>query len=297
MAAHTKDAWDYAEIIGKLTLPLVVAVAGFVINTTLNQAKESEQDTRVYTELMTKREQADVTLRQGMFESVMKTFLESQPGSAERDLLNLELLVHNFNETLNLKPLFRHVDERIHMSKTNVDALEARLIELATEVSDQELRILSESGAIAKLDFDYDPATKKWTGAKTGLASIENHETGLEPASPGATDRRFSLHLMDADSGAKQLRLWLQVFAPGAEGRREVNVTFDAGYFDFPMVQNIRLSHGQRCAVVVTELSESVARVSLAFFPGSRASLKEKPYYDEMLDELLHARKGLKNQH
>src|SRR5258706_14367977 len=240
---RVRDFWDRAEIVGKLLLPLVVAAIGYLISGTLTEVKDSEQDTRVYTELMTRREEADVSLRRGMFESVLNTFLENQPGSAERDLLNLELLVQNFNDTLNLKPLFRHVQQRIRMAKTNSEYLESELIDLATEVGIQELRLLEEAGAVARLDFDYDPQSKKWTGVKNGIASIEKHETGLGPGTPGPSDRRFSLHLMDADGAARQLRLWLQVYGPGKESRREVNVTFDSGYFDFPMVQNIRLSH------------------------------------------------------
>ncbi len=50
---RVRDFWDRAEIVGKLLLPLVVAGIGYLISRTLNEVKDSEQDTRVYTELMT----------------------------------------------------------------------------------------------------------------------------------------------------------------------------------------------------------------------------------------------------
>ena len=67
----------------------------------------------------------------------------------------------------------------------------------------------------------------------------------------------------------------------------KVSSTFDLTYFDFPMVENVRLSQGQRCASVLTELSEGVINVSLIFFfLAHMRALKDKPYYDEVLDGL-----------
>jgi hypothetical protein len=38
--------------------------------------------------------------------------------------------------------------------------------------------------------------------------------------------------------------------------------------------------------VVLTDLNSAGANVSLVYFPGSRASLREKPYYEEILRKL-----------
>jgi hypothetical protein len=73
-------------------------------------------------------------------------------------------------------------------------------------------------------------------------------------------------------------------------GKREVDTNFWVGVFDFPMIDNTRLSGGERCAVSVTALNPSVLSVALVYFPGSRASLKEKPYYDELIRDLARER-------
>src|ERR1700704_813242 len=102
-----------ADTISKLMMPLVLAGVGFLVSWTLNDIQSRESNPRGYTELMTKREDADTSLRRSMFESVLKTFLDARPGNSDRDLVNLELLAYNFHETLNLKSLFLHMQRQI----------------------------------------------------------------------------------------------------------------------------------------------------------------------------------------
>jgi hypothetical protein len=47
-------------------------------------------------------------------------------------------------------------------------------------------------------------------------------------------------------------------------------------------------------AVVLQDVDKDagVARLNLVYFPASRASLKDKPYFDEMLDQLLRVQEA-----
>jgi hypothetical protein len=56
------------------------------------------------------------------------------------------------------------------------------------------------------------------------------------------------------------------------------------------MIDNTRLSNGERCAVSLTALNPNVVSIALAYFPASRASLKDKPYYDEVIRDLVRER-------
>jgi hypothetical protein len=58
-------------------------------------------------------------------------------------------------------------------------------------------------------------------------------------------------------------------------------------FFDFPMIDNTRISHNQRCAIVLTAFGEASADITAVYFPGSYASLKDKPYYEEAIQNLL----------
>jgi hypothetical protein len=74
-------------------------------------------------------------------------------------------------------------------------------------------------------------------------------------------------------------------------GRQTKVATFEVSFFDFPMIDNLRLAGGQRCAVVLTNFSEHSAELTTVLFPGAYASLKEKPYYNEVIQSVLNASK------
>jgi hypothetical protein len=74
------------------------------------------------------------------------------------------------------------------------------------------------------------------------------------------------------------------------EANREVDTNFIVGLFDFPMIDNTRLSEGERTSVSLTALNPSVLSIALSYFPASRASLKDKPYYDEVIRDLVRNR-------
>ena len=104
-------------------------------------------------------------------------------------------------------------------------------------------------------------------------------------------ERRFRITLFRADTAQRELHVGLEVETlaqPGvltsAVGR--YNVEFDVGFFNTPMIDNTRLSNDQRVAVVLTDMNDAGAGLSLMYFPGSRASLREKPYYEEILRKL-----------
>jgi hypothetical protein len=59
------------------------------------------------------------------------------------------------------------------------------------------------------------------------------------------------------------------------------------------MIDNTRLERGQRCAVVLNSFNEQSADLTLVLFPGAYASLKEKPYYNEVLESVLSASEKL----
>jgi hypothetical protein len=60
------------------------------------------------------------------------------------------------------------------------------------------------------------------------------------------------------------------------------------------MIDNTRLVDGQRCSVVLNSMSDQSADITLVLFPGSYASLKEKPYYNEVIESVLDANKRLR---
>jgi hypothetical protein len=113
--------------------------------------------------------------------------------------------------------------------------------------------------------------------------------------------RQFLLELIGYNESAHEVQVRLYASKPltmeqcqqatlDLEGQREIDTNFVVDLFDFPMIDNTRLSGSERCAVSLTALNPNIISVSLAYFPASRASLKDKPYYDEVIRDLVRER-------
>ncbi len=84
----------------------------------------------------------------------------------------------------------------------------------------------------------------------------------------------------------KELKVRLEIRTLNNPDNR-MEAKFWVGFFDFPMIDNTRLSEDQRCAVVLKKFEELNAELSVLCFPGTHASLREKPYYQEVVNKLL----------
>ncbi len=294
-----RDAWDKADIIlkpvGGLLTAIAVAVLGFWTSSYLRQREgreaalrermqTSETNARLYSELISRREESESALRKDMFTSIINSFLGGGPATLEQKVLNLELLVYNFHESLNLKPLFLHLARLIRESPKREEYV-ARLNRVAEEVTKKQMLVIEEGGAT----FD---ATVRLKSLSFLAADGESEAPFVaRDLSVDGLRRNFRLEALGADPATEQLQL--RVTVRGAEkGAGETTATeFWLGHFDFPMIDNIRLPHDQRLAVVLNnfDAGAGVADVTLAYFPGKYAGLREKPYYDEVLAKLLAA--------
>jgi hypothetical protein len=129
-------------------------------------------------------------------------------------------------------------------------------------------------------------------GGAPGLCSSQESST----ADATCIDFALSLEGYKADQAEFLVRLeaWPRPQVAGAGPAAPAptfsgSSTFHVSYFDFPLLDYTRLPEGWRVAVVLQDLDRDagVARFNLVYFPASRASLKDKPYFDEMLDQLL----------
>jgi hypothetical protein len=284
-----KDFWDRLQIVlspvGGLLTALAVASLGFIGSRTVERQQSSEAKLRLYSELMTRREESEATLRKEMFQSIIGSFFDAQSTSLETKLLKMELLAQNFHEALNLTPLFKHLRREIASTSRSVgdqQAYEARLSDLAREVTRKQVIVLESGGK----RFDWTVLLSDSLMDGSSSVQLEDVELAL-----GGITRRFRVTLVRADTVTRELRLGLEIetatqpgVASAAAGR--YSVEFDLGFYSTPMIDNTRLSNDQRVAVVLTDMNQYGAGLSLMYFPGSRASLREKPYYEEILRKL-----------
>jgi hypothetical protein len=283
-----RDGWDKAAIIlqpvGGLLAALAVAGLGFFGSQFLERRQAEETRARFYSELISKREEADSALRKDMFMSIIQAFLRPESTSIDDRIVKLELLSYNFHESLNLKPLFAQLGLEISRSTapTKRDQLD-RLEMVAREVARKEMVVLEGVGSSVERTVNFAEVA----ASPGGLA--------LEPAKLklAGIEREFALVVKKVEPVRKELLIRAEVRTPkGPSGDFETDeAEFWTGFFDFPMIDHTRLSHDQRFAIVVRNFGKSSARIALVDFPGSYASLKEKPYIQEMIKDLLGAKK------
>jgi len=312
MGTGGKDRWDKVDVVlkpvGGLLTALAVALVGILGSRYLNQRQADETNIRLYAQIMSSREAADTSLRQQMFNSIIKTFLDPENASKgvrpEEQVLAVELLAYNFHDALDLGPLFQHLEAEITALRpdgTEADAdqslfqkrkagLEKRLVRVAREVTGKQIAALEDVGVVREDLLFFDQLTEHPEGV------LLREEVLSLPAEPPfeaeETQRRFTLWALQASPERKELKVRLEVWPVGAS-KSEADLTFSVGYFDFPMIDNLRLAKGHRAAVVLKNWAPGSAKLALVYFPGSRASLKEKPYYDEVVEELVRAQRRL----
>ncbi|HYQ86255.1 MAG TPA: hypothetical protein VES59_03325 [Bacteroidota bacterium] len=282
-----KDGWEKAKVIlepvGGLLTALAVAGLGYYGSRVLEQRQTIDSNSRLYSELMSKREESESALRKDMFNSIIGSFLQrgGESGSLDSRILNLELLTQNFHESLDLKPLFLHLERQVSKIKIPAehDDYLNRLETVARDVTRKQMWVLEEAGKKFERRIDLD--------------SLRNNPGGIEldndTLAVDEIKRDFRIVALQADPRSKNVKIRLEVRTLGdsSQAAPEANVVeFWVGFFDFPMIDNIRLSHDQRCSVVLTEYEDDSADITILEFPGSHASLKEKPYFEEILHNL-----------
>ncbi len=287
--AGPKDGWDKLQIImapiGGLLTAIAVASLGFFGSRAIDQQQSSEAKLRLYSELMSKREESEATLRKEMFQSIIGSFFDAQSTSLEAKLLKMELLAQNFHEALNLTPLFQHMRREIAAAPITPElkrTYEGRLSELAREITRKQMIVLESGGE----RFDWTVLLSDSLIAGTRSETLEDVELTLD-----GIKRRFRATLYQVDTTQREARIGLEIETPSQPGvtpaeAGRFSAEFMVSFFSSPMIDNTRLSNDQRVAMVLTNMSGAGAGLSLLYFPGSRASLREKPYYEEILRKL-----------
>ncbi len=285
-----RDFWDKLAIIlqpvGGLLTAVAIALLGYFSSDFLNRRQAIETNTRLYSELMSRREESESALRKDMFVSIISSFLKPAGGDLSSDVLNLELLAYNFHESLNLKPLFLDLKRRIakgegRSTPAELAEYQARLERVAREIARKQMIVLEGVGRKVDrtVDLTSDPEGTTLQGA---VLTLEDLQT------------TFSIDVLGVDRKNREIQLGLTIETPDSTlGRQTKTATFSVSYFDFPMIDNTRLDRGQRCAVVLNSFSDESADLTLVLFPGAYASLKEKPYYNEVIQNVLSASKKL----
>ena len=295
-----RDLWDKLQIvlqpIGGVITALTIALVSYYGSRYLNNKQNNDSKISLYTQLMSSREQSESALRKDMFNSILSTILKDSR-SLDENILQLELLAYNFHESLNLMPLFVYMDRQIATVKdTRLKAeYRKRLYKMAGDVNSKQISSLEGAATMETMfiTFPADSVGNKPALSQEVAMDWKDSKVFYDTVKAGNTNsvykRVIYLTALSYNAGEKTVNVRLDIETSLNE--KFVNMVtqeFTIDYFQFPMIDNTRLSNDMRCAVVMRDFAfPDFIEVNILYFPGSRASLKEKPYYDEVVKKLL----------
>ena len=281
-----KDYWDKAAVIlhplGGLLTAIAVTTVGVMGSQVLNKRQALDTNARLYSELMSRREESESSLRKDMLVSIIQTFMKPGDGDLETKVLNLELLAYNFHESLNVKPLFMDISRNLQAPEVkDRQVLRGRLNRIAREITAKQLFALEGHGRSFRRTVDLDEVRSR---GRSGV------ELDGEPIDIEGKACVVNLYILESDPEVQQLKVRLEVKAPqNSPDHVDTRAEFYLGWYDFPMIDNTRLANGLRCAVTLSNFAPSMADLTTVCFPGEYASLKDRPYYDEVIQKLQEA--------
>jgi hypothetical protein len=304
-----KDAktLEWVKAIGMPLVTLVVTVIGGYYLTNLTRDREArESDERLYAQLLTQREQSDALIRKDMFGVVINRFLaDAKREDWSNKVLQLELLASNFNQSLDLAPLFKDLARQLTQAKVLSRArrteLKQRLDVTAANVIFKQVNSLARRGYIADQAVPLGGWEQSFgkpfidvTIAKRQLVPSTAH------APVGENERiRFTAEIVDVAVDKREVEIRLRADFSN-ENDQDVDRHFWVGQYDFPMLDNTQLPHGLRASVVITEFfvpesredkeANSFVKFHLVVFPAASASFKERQDYDDILLDMLRAK-------
>jgi hypothetical protein len=296
-------------LIEKLTLPLVLAAITIVFQWNANQRSraeiaaadqraQAESRSRLYTELLHKREDADTAVRRAVFDKLMDRYLSPDPKDLDDKLVALELLAVNFHDSLNLSPLFWQIDRQITTlgSRANPQ-LREHLTRVSQGVKDRQMAFLApedfakplpvELAAVPSIALPTEGCVAVEALAQSGQGSsmlevnagfADNDAKGLSMLH----QRRFSIAVDCKDPLQQRLRL---IVSDVATSRRWI---FWVDLYDFPLVTFTPLLRDERFALVLDRYDDGfgLAWLRLAYFPASRSGAKDKPHVADVMARL-----------
>jgi hypothetical protein len=276
--------WENIKwVLTVLAIPLALAWVSRTYERTALQHQALEARLRLYTELLSKREEADTNIRKDMFGKVLETFLRPGDSEVDQQLLKIELMAANFHESLDLSPLFRRLEAQIKANTApNKPELIKALESTARDVKERQIEMLELVGAKRDGTVDFE------TLAEGKAISIFDEELEFEEPvatnararkSPRAHKRHFNVEALEWDQAGRRLLIRTH------DGSRQWMFWLDA--FDFPLVDFTRISGTERFTVALRTVSSRHAELSFIYFPSSRSGVKDKPYIDEVVAGLV----------
>lgn len=282
----TKDVWDKLDVASKALIPILLFIGGFWVNNRLNVITQRQTNIRTALELQNGRESTETELRGSMFAKILDRY--SKSGAEENlttQLLYLELLIANFNQSLDLSPMLKEVSRRIGalQASEEKEKLLTRLNYLLADAQSKQLSSISTEGAV-----------EQFVLREGDFASKDLVILSCEQGSSNPTRIPIRVSLTGTPSEATT-NINLTRFKRAGDKliKNTYPVTLDSS--DLPLIDNIRVAPGIRVALLINpkqemkdkgKLNQGNITINITAFYDKIASLKDRPSVTDYLQSL-----------
>jgi len=313
---------DWLEVLAKLVGASAVLVVALFAN--------SLQSRLTGVSIQSQREQAESQLRASMFNSLISPIAGPQTGDkpmpADREVVLTELLMLNFNENFEMKPLMEHAIKGLAAGKAadpkdGEDPREA-LWSIARRIAERQKASIgrewsaSESSKSSGL-FSLGSILPPWKSSADATAGCRVYYLNLdarterhgEPVSPDADcqvsaafrdivdlkspDGNYTLRLVAANPNWEDqtIRVSSQPFLSGQINPKptDTQYNFTLTWIDLPLTDNTLLPDGNRYATYIRSFYNDFKTVSVTvmWFPKGYFTPRERPLNYNEVQELL----------
>ena len=280
---HQKETRDWIGTIAKLLPGIGAVIAGIFIPLVIHISSERSRNNQLYAEIVSKRETADSELRAKMFENLIKSFFgeASQKKSNKEELTLLRLLALNFHEFFDLEPLFEQLESELTREEKK------KVKEIAQEIVEKQEAMLSQVTEGIVYQKTLYPGTEKGIIIPPEEEkAYRGHRLGIKVTQIGKNDDYAMIHVEDIPERSIHVG-------------SIVKVNFKLNYYDTPFIDNTKLSNHVRFAMTFKEIvtddeGKKAVNLKVIFFPETYMSSRDRPYLDEMLQQLTSSKKGIK---
>jgi hypothetical protein len=320
-AAPKKTPWhEYAP---KLLAGLAALISSVAIPLYLHFSGEANRRATLYSQIMSERERSDTAIRADMFKALLQGYLgefkvdKGDEDSFRRRIVFLELLLLNFHEYFQSKPLFEDIYRRLNAidrpGNPWARTLKEDLVNIARDTVARQTQQLQRAALYRQFDiklnetacirlYEVGVLTDKDKQSLPSEPQIQTcAATSLGPNAPAAelkpAHRSLEVTAIDVQPSAIKLRATVVSDAFTANGQHAYSVydepmTFHASFFDMPYTDNTRLFNGRRFALTLDKLviprdpNAATARLGVLVFPEEFMTLRDRPFFEEMLQRL-----------
>lgn len=291
----------YADIMLKLSPVIATLVLGFV--TYQFQSKNAAAN------LLSQREQAETRLRTALFENLIGPLSGSngKKFDAEHQRLFVELLMLNFHEHIEFKPLLIHTDNRLanaEMSDEERDLARESLRSVARRVRDRQISVLAKECLKAlheqgvRIEENENPCEPQEEDFKKSDIVLDDGKA-WDVWSP-KKEYKLEIRLMRMNLDNMTFKLDTRIFKKEKKHLKEVlsgsnenehlkevgDGTFSITPFDLPFTDNREISGKQRFALGVSrirfeeegdDIDDPFVRIKVIWFPEGYILPHERP--------------------